>query len=254
MSGRPLPPQFLDSLQWLMYVLLALLAALYFAWQILAHLNFLYPLWYEIIDIDHHIALYGPQNRYKHDFETTAREERLRLFAAIATAIHQQGKGLEALLYHRPDGQVIAPLLRPPEIQHLRDVARLIDVIKPAGWGAMIGWLALAGFSLWRRLPMPSAARLLGATLLALGGGAVIVVLAGPVPVFYALHEWVFPPGHPWFFYYEDSLMTTLLKAPDIFGCIAAAWACLSAVLLAGLLYGGGKLYACLLGSLPWTL
>jgi hypothetical protein len=27
----------------------------------------------------------------------------------------------------------------------------------------------------------------------------------------------VFPEGHKWFFYYQDSLMSTVLKAPDSF-------------------------------------
>ncbi|MCB1808001.1 MAG: DUF1461 domain-containing protein, partial [Candidatus Competibacteraceae bacterium] len=63
------------------------------------------------------------------------------------------------------------------------------------------------------------------AVLVLLGIG---VVLMGPVRVFYQLHIWIFPPGHPWFFYYQDSLMTTLLKAPDIFAPITLSWLLLS--------------------------
>jgi hypothetical protein len=48
------------------------------------------------------------------------------------------------------------------------------------------------------------------------------VLIIGSKKVFYYLHTWIFPPEHPWFFYYQDSLMTTLMKAPDLFGLIAA--------------------------------
>ena len=52
---------------------------------------------------------------------------------------------------------------------------------------------------------------------------AVLVLLAsvGFTKVFYYLHTVVFPLDHQWFFYYKDSLMATLMKAPDIFAAIA---------------------------------
>ena len=63
----------------------------------------------------------------------------------------------------------------------------------------------------------------------------VLLVLVGPVEVFYALHEWVFPANHQWFFYYEDSLMSTLMKAPDLFGAIALLLSGLAAVIFVAL-------------------
>ena len=45
------------------------------------------------------------------------------------------------------------------------------------------------------------------------------------------MHEMVFPDDHQWFFYYQDSLMTTLMKAPDIFFAIGAVWAILASVI-----------------------
>jgi uncharacterized membrane protein len=47
------------------------------------------------------------------------------------------------------------------------------------------------------------------------------IILIGPKQVFYHLHEMIFPADHAWFFYYQDSLMATLMKAPDLFGGIA---------------------------------
>ena len=45
---------------------------------------------------------------------------------------------------------------------------------------------------------------------------------------FYALHEWIFPDNHQWFFYYQESLMTVLMKAPDLFGAISVLIALLA--------------------------
>ena len=59
----------------------------------------------------------------------------------------------------------------------------------------------------------------------------IIIVAVGPNDVFSALHEFVFPADHQWFFYYQDSLMTTLMKAPDIFFAIGAAWAVLATII-----------------------
>lgn len=222
---------------WLLFMLLALLAALFIAWQALARVDFLYPLWYDVIHIDRTIATYGPQNRYRKHFEHTTKAERVRLFGALVEAIHRQGRGLAGLVYHDPAGRPIASLLTPPEIVHLQDVAQLVDRLRPVGWGALVAlpvWIAL----LWRRkLSMPPFQKLCRLTALALGGVAALVLLLGPVNVFYALHTWIFPKEHPWFFYYQDSLMTMLMKAPVIFGYIALTLAALSLLLILGLLW-----------------
>jgi len=61
------------------------------------------------------------------------------------------------------------------------------------------------------------------------------VFIVGPKDVFYQMHIWVFPDNHQWFFYYQDSLMSTMMKAPDLFAGIAA-----QIVLLALLLFSVG--------------
>lgn len=200
----------------------AALAALWIAWRALAMADFLYPVLYDAIDVHGHIETFAPQNRYKNDFGTTTREERLRLFGEIVDAIHASGEGLAEIRYHRPDGAVIDTLLRDPEVGHLQDVANLVDRIAPFGWLAVV-WTAIHLLLIrlfgWR---VPSFMRLLGASLLAVAAGVCIVLLVGARRVFYWFHEWVFPPDHPWFFYYQDSLMSTMMKAPDLFGAIAA--------------------------------
>ena len=215
---------------WAILLLAALPAALLASWQLLASANFLYPLWYEVIGIDRTIAEYGPKNRYRDRFEDTTREERRRLFAAIVAAIQDGGKGLETLTYHDDGGRPIAPLLRPPEITHLRDVSRLVDGLYRLGESAVLVWL-LALVWLWRlRLPPPPLGRYRACLALAVAVLALGVIAVGAKKVFYIAHTLIFPSGHQWFFYYEESLMTMLMKAPDLFAAIAAEWLLLTAL------------------------
>ena len=215
---------------WAILLLAALPAALLASWQLLVGADFLYPLWYEAIGIDRTIAEYGPKNRYRARFELTTREERRRLFAALVAAIHDGGRGLETLTYHDARGNPVAPLLRPPEITHLRDVARLVDGLYRLGAGAALVWL-VALVWLWRlHLPPPPLGRYLAGLGLAAAVLALGVIAVGAKKVFYTAHTLIFPAGHPWFFYYEESLMTMLMKAPDLFAAIAAEWLLLTAL------------------------
>lgn len=201
----------------------AALGALWLAWRVLAVADFLYPAWYEIIDVHGHIERYAPENRYKDGFETTTRTERARLFAAIVDAIHASGAGLAELRYHDPDGRPIDTLLRSPEVVHLEDVARLVDRLAPVGW-LSLAWLALhLGLIKARGWRVPPLRRLLGTSLLAVGAMVALVLAAGPRRVFYQLHVLIFPAENQWFFYYQDSLMSTMMKAPYLFGAIAVA-------------------------------
>lgn len=198
--------------------------------------DFLYPVFYETLAIDRHIEHFAPQNRHKHGFEVTTREERLRLFGAIVDAIHESGRGLAEIEYHDPAGDAIDRLLREPEIVHLQDVANLVDRIAPIGWLAV----ALAGVHLllirllgWT---VPPLGRLLGASVLATLVGVLLVYAVGARRVFYAMHELVFPPENPWYFYYQDSLMSTMMKAPDLFGAIASVLVVVGLLIYAALL------------------
>jgi hypothetical protein len=222
--------------QWTLFALLIFLAALCLAWQSLAQVDFLYPVWYDTIGIEQTIATYGPRNRFRHQFEHTSRVERIRLFAAIVDAIHQRGAGLADLTYHEPDGRPITRLLTPPEIVHLQDVARLIARLSAVGMLAMLGWPLLLAVLWWQRVAMPPLSHLLLTVVGLLATVGVTILVLGPVRVFYALHTWIFPPGHQWFFYYEDSLMTLLMKAPEIFGYITLTLATLTLLLFLMLL------------------
>jgi hypothetical protein len=117
----------LRAARWFILLLGLLLVSLYLSWQALAAINFGYPLWYRLLNIEQTIETYGPQNPNRPNFESTDRAERERLFAAMVTAIHHHGEGLEALVYHDASGRPLGTFLTRAEIIHLQDVADLID-------------------------------------------------------------------------------------------------------------------------------
>lgn len=210
----------LRQIVWFIALLSTLLASLSAGWLIQASRDYAYPFWYDQYDIAAHIDRFGPQNRYIQGLQTLPKDEHVRLFDDIVRAVHHHGEGLGDIRFIT-DG-ISRPLLRQPEIEHLQDVANLIDVLRPAGLGAaLLALLLLRG--LMRRKIRPhwrTQAMLLGSfTALLLA----ILFLAGPRQVFYQLHVWIFPDNHQWFFYYQDSLMSTLMKAPQLFAGIAMA-------------------------------
>jgi hypothetical protein len=200
----------------------AALASLWLAWVSLAMVDFLYPAWYRALDIHGHIERYAPQNRYREGFEQTTPVERKRIFGEVVDAIHDDGRGLADIRYHDSLGRDLGPVFHEAEIVHLQDVARLVSLLLPVG-ALAFGW-TLVHLGLIRRFgwPVPSLARVVVATLATVAVGLAVLLGVGFRKVFYALHEAVFPPGHQWFFYYQDSLMSTMMKAPWLFAAIGA--------------------------------
>jgi hypothetical protein len=202
------------------FVLSLLWTTLFFAWQSLSAVNFLYPLWYQLLDIHEHISQYGPHNEYKSDFETTSDDVRFALFAQIVDAINSGGEGLGSLSYQDRSGASIR-FLREPERIHLQSVANLLDKLRAFSYFALAVLLLSVWFMRRARVLVPRTRRVL-MTLVAGSTAVILVVLAmGPERVFNTMHTWVFPAGEQWYFYYEESLMSTLMKAPDLFGAIA---------------------------------
>jgi len=220
------------TLQWVLYIVAALVSAAYVAWLALAQVNFLYPVWHDLIGIDRTIEIYGPRNRYRQGFELTSKAERNRLFAGIVDAIHARGAGLDTLVYYDIEGHALGTLLRAPEMVHLKDVAVLVDAFRRAGIVAIIATAALLLNIRKRRLAPPPAKSLLPRLLVPIVALAAAILVAGPVNAFYWLHTVVFPARHEWFFYYQDSLMSTMMRAPVLFGYIALVWTLLTLLLL----------------------
>lgn len=214
----------------------SLLVSLGAAWHLLAAADFLYPMWYDVADIGEHIDEFGPQNRYRYGFHLTTRAERERLFGEIVDGIHADGRGLEALTYRDPSRRTTLTLLREPEVVHLRDVAKLVRLLQVTSAIALVVVIAQLGWLRHSRQRLPRAgvmAAVVGGLIAATG---LVVVLIGARDVFYVLHEWVFPPDNPWFFYYQDSLMSTLMKAPHLFAYIATVLAVVTVALCWALL------------------
>ena len=107
------------------------------------------------------------------------------------------------------------------EIIHLQDVSHLINKFYVVGSAGAIIWMIFFAIAYRQKLAFPKSRNI----VLGFCGGIFIltsiVLTIGATNVFYWFHTKVFPEGHQWFFYYEDSLMTTLMKAPDIFAFIA---------------------------------
>ena len=199
------------------------LASLWLAWVSLAAVDFLYPAWYRALDIHGHIERYAPQNRYREGFERTDPEERARIFGAVVDAIHDDGRGLADIRYHDADGRDLGAVFHEAEIIHLQDVAKLVGLLFPVGALAFAWTLVHLGLVRRFRWPVPSLPRVVAATLATVAVGLAVLLGVGFRKVFYALHEVVFPPGHQWFFYYQESLMSTMMKAPWLFAAIGAA-------------------------------
>lgn len=219
----------------LCYSLGTFIVALSVAWLVLAKVDFLYGVWHDVGGIAEGIEEYGPQNRYKVGFADTTRDERLRLFAEINTAIHSGGEGLDRIRFQSPSVANSQLLLREPEQVHLRDVAILIDRGFPVAAVVFAVWLAVSAYYLVRRRVLPSLRQQIFGPVFLLCLLGLILLVFGAENVFNLLHEWVFPDEHQWFFYYQDSLMSTMMLAPLLFGWIAAVWVLLAILGFCGL-------------------
>ena len=215
--------RFAANLYWFAVSVFLLIVLAWLSWQSLTLSDFHYSFWYDWLEIKQHIVLYGPQNRHYLGLELLTTPQHVALFGQIVAAIHQHGQGLAEITFY--NGAMLQPLLTPAEITHLQDVANLIDVATAVAYGSMFFLIVLMGCPRLLKRSYPhfyfkAVCRFYLITLFTLG---LFLILIGPKAVFYWCHTLVFPDGHQWFFYYQDSLMTTLMKAPDLFGAIAIA-------------------------------
>ncbi len=204
---------------WPLFFVCQLISLALISWHLMAQIHFAYPIGYQLLDLDKHIAEYAPLNRHKNDFELTTREEHWRLFGEITHAIQHQGKGLADIQYALSNGKLTS-LMHQNEIIHLQDVANLVDHFYWLGYLSLTLWIACGLLIGWKKLQPPSNKKVMSGFIGLILLTSTLVMILGAKDVFYWLHIHIFPDGHQWFFYYQDSLMTTLMKAPDIFAFI----------------------------------
>jgi hypothetical protein len=203
-------------------LLLGFIIALYAGWMMTASFGYGYSYWYGFYDSEQHIALYAPQNKYRQGFETTLESDHKVLFQKIVESVHNDGKGLQDIHYVY-EGAAI-PLLHNAEIIHLQDVANLINQLHVMSIVLLFVFLALYILhlrSLRRNGNLISAQNQLAIVSMLSGVIIVTFLIFGAKAIFYQMHILIFPDDHQWFFYYQDSLMSTLMKAPDLFAGIA---------------------------------
>lgn len=229
----------LRALRGVLLVASALIVAFWLSWHLLSAVNFGYSWLYQTQNIDAHIQLYGPQNKFKDGFETTSADEHARLFHAIVVAINNDGAGLADIQYERADGSK-ETLLREPEVGHLEDVAVLVSGFNRVAIACLALLVIISAAMNMTRTRAPSIKQIVIGMLVIGGGYAGFIFLVGPLRYFYWLHHHIFPKDSQWFFYYQESLMTTLMKAPQIFGAITLLWLA-SALLLFMLIIWGLK-------------
>jgi len=204
------------------FILSALLCALWLAWGVLRPFDFAFDLWYSSLQLEQKIAHYAPANRFRFAFENTSYTERKEIYQQISHNIHAKEALFDQIVYRTQDGKVIDYFLTSPEIQHLEDVNRLITKAQWIGKVATALFLSVCCFYIL----IPSAQFSLQAQgIVAIVITALLftpIVIFGPQKVFDTLHQTIFPANHPWFFFYEDSLMTLLMYAPYSFAVISA--------------------------------
>lgn len=243
-TATPTPASRLDpGLLQASWALSLLLVASLLGWRLLALVDFAYPWLYHPLGMHSNIETFGPQNPTRPGFHTTEISTRQELFAGIGVAIRNKGEGLRALRYRNAETGRVYPLLTEAEVLHLEDVAQVVTLYESCAGLGLLALILSSTLMLRRRIPPPSLSRWMWGvgSLLSLGGLAVLVI--GAEDIFYWLHTVVFPTDHQWFFYYQESLMSMMMKAPVLFAGIGLIWLVLSLIILGLMLLGSRQLY-----------
>lgn len=220
------------------WLIVAFVTSLLLSWLIVVANDFFYPLAYQTMDIQQTITRFAPENKNRHHFPVNNARLHKQLFSQITQSIQNEGRGLTDINYTGTNNTTYT-LLTEAEIIHLEDVAKLVSTLEKAGWTSLVAFLILSVLLLFKlKWRLPGTLRmLLSSILLMVLPVLVAVVVIGPTQLFYALHVKIFPQDHQWFFYYQDSLMTTLMKAPDLFAFIAVEWLLLCLILFTLILW-----------------
>lgn len=210
-----------------------LVSALFVVWCLLSKVDFFYPALHQWLDIQATVTEFGPENKYKKGFETTTPTQHIQYFSDIVISINNDGIGLGDITYPYQGKNIT--LLRKPEIIHLEDVARLLNGLTYFTLGMVLLMLLTLTHRYRVKTALPTVKHQVIQLVILVGSLTAVSAVIGFKAVFYWLHKVSFPAENEWFFYYQDSLMTTMMKAPILFAPITAfivVGACLLFVLL----------------------
>lgn len=223
--------------------------SVFIAWQALSLVDFGYSALYGRLDIAEMSKKYPLQNEdlNKRFFAFTDRAEHERLFGEIVRSINSGGKGLEDIAFNIEQTEQPFTLLNYEEVLHLMDVADVVLYFKLLAYffilAAVFSFIAMLNL----RIPPVRIRAAIPATFGFIGASFVVLLIVGPKNVFYFLHEVIFKENK-WFFYYQESLMTVVMHAPDIFGWIAAMLVVFGFAVYCILLYSSGYIYRVAVG------
>ena len=210
-----------NAVRWFILSVSLVFFSLGISWKISSTVNFNYSMWYDTLSINKTISQFSPQNKFgKSSFEYTNKEQHVLLFAQIVNSIINDGNNLDTIFYRTIDNEKIK-LLTNSEIEHLKDVSILVNKLTVA-WGINLLFLIAANIYCFKRAyKAPTLKIKTFIVMFILLSILAAFFINGFTKIFYYLHTLVFPDNHQWFFYYQDSLMSTLMKAPDLFEVIA---------------------------------
>lgn len=210
-----------NALRWFFLSVSLVFFSLGISWKISSMVNFNYSMWYDTLGINKTISKFSPQNKFgKSSFEYTNKEQHVLMFTKIVNSIVNDGNNLDTIFYRTIDDEKIK-LLTNSEIEHLRDVSILVNQLTVV-WGVNLLFLITANIYCTKRsYKAPTLKIKTFICMFFLLSILAAFFVNGFISIFYYLHILVFPDNHQWFFYYQDSLMSTLMKAPDLFEVIA---------------------------------
>lgn len=208
-----------------------LVLCFYAVWVSLSKVDFLYAYWYENTELERFINFYAPQNKFKKDFELVDKKGRIELFSQIVEEINSGGVHLADIVYYDQEGKIIDVFLRDPERIHLEYVSKIVTVFKYTSSFSLLALVFVLLLVYFYSNSVPSFKKIGWQYFYIFLFSGVVVLIYGPENFFVWLHETIFPIDHQWYFYYQESLMTTLMMAPDLFAYIGVVWVSLALLL-----------------------
>jgi len=197
-------------------LLLLLYCSLIVGWYASYSNYFFFPIVYELDDIQGNVLEFAPQNHYdKKDFVFTSSGIHLKIFNEMLRSVEHNGDGLRDISYPVKGGS--KKFLTNDEVVHLQDVADLLSLLRSFVRLVLVLLACVVIAMIYGKIWPFYLSRVYLGMALFIGLFALFMNKMGFVKIFYGLHRLVFPAGHKWFFYYQDSLMSTMLKAPDSF-------------------------------------